>query len=106
MDIAAIITVSFIVGFGVGFVFARTARGRRRALTLRIFITTLAVIASIGAILGFIVLVSPTLALELLSKLPASIQNAIFWDIFMRGGTGFWSFLVVAGLLWWFRTMI
>lgn len=106
METGPIIAVTLIVGFGLGFGFARVARHRRGAFFLKILVTIFAVVAIIGALAGFIALVSPTLFMDLLSKLPMNVQQVLFTDLLFRGGTGFWSFLIVSGLLWWLRVVI
>jgi len=106
MESAAIVTVSLLVGFGIGFAFARTASGGRGRRALRMLVTVLAVCVSLLAVVGFVGIVSPTGLMTLISQLPAGIQEVVFIDLFLRGGTGFWAFLVLAGLLWWLRTSV
>ena len=105
MKTAAIITVTFIIGFAVGFVFARTARHRRGAAILVALVTALAIVTSLAALVGFIEFVSPTISIGLIMKLPEDFRDILLSDLFLRG-TGFWSFLMLSGLLWWLRTKL
>jgi hypothetical protein len=78
---------------------------RRRSL-LRIILTVIAVITTFLALLGLFYYISPTLFIKLISFLPASIQDAMFIDFLLRGGTGFWIFAIVSGILWYIISRI
>ena len=72
---------------------------RRRRSLLRVVLTVIAVITTFFALLGLFFYITPTLFIELMSFLPASIQDAMFIDFLLRG-TGFWLFAIVSGILW------
>ena len=67
---------------------------------LPIVLTVVAVITTLFALLGLFYYISPTLFIRLMSLLPPSIQEAMFMDFLLRGGTGFWIFAIVSGVLW------
>jgi hypothetical protein len=73
---------------------------RRRRSPLRIGLTIIAVITTFLAVVGLFYYISPTLFITMMSSLPPSIQNAMFVDFLLRGGTGFWIFAIVSGVLW------
>jgi hypothetical protein len=79
---------------------------RRGRSLLRIVLTVVAVITTFFALLGLFYYISPTLFIRLMSFLPASIQEAMFWDFLLRGGTGFWIFVIVSGILWYIISRI
>ena len=72
----------------------------RRSFSLRVVLSIIAVITTFFALLGLFYYISPTLFLRLMSFLPYSIQEAMFMDFLLRGGTGFWIFAIVSGILW------
>ena len=78
----------------------------KRHYPLRTFITILAIIFSIFALGAFIAFLSPSMFINLMMRLPPDIQEAIFVDIFLRGGTGLWVFLLIAAILWYARSKI
>lgn len=78
---------------------------RRRRSLLRVVLTVIAVITTFFALLGLFFYISPTLFIELMSFLPASIQDAMFIDFLLRG-TGFWLFAIVSGILWYIISRI
>jgi ribosomal protein L37AE/L43A len=73
---------------------------RRRRSPLRVCLTIVAVITTFLAVVGLFYYVSPTLFITMMSSLPPSIQDAMFIDFLLRGGTGFWIFAIVSGVLW------
>jgi len=72
----------------------------KRHYPLRTFVTILAVIFSILALGAFIAFLSPMMFIKLLSYLPGDIQDIIFMDLFLRGGTGLWIFVIISAILW------
>jgi len=72
----------------------------KEVFSLRVVLKIIAVITTFFAILGLFYYISPTLFLRLMSFLPYSIQEAMFMDFLLRGGTGFWIFAIVSGILW------
>jgi ABC-type Fe3+-siderophore transport system permease subunit len=90
----------------LGFIILLVDTIRRRRSPLRIVLTVIAVITTFFAILGLFYYISPTLFIRLMSFLPASIQEAMFWDFLLRGGTGFWIFAIVSGILWYIISRI
>ena len=78
----------------------------KRHYPLRTFITILAIIFTVVALAAFIGFLSPMMFIKLLGYLPPDIQNAIFMDIFLRGGTGLWVFVIISGILWYVRGKI
>lgn len=78
----------------------------RRHYPLRTFVTILAVIFSVLALGAFVAFLSPTTFIKLLLYLPPDIQDAIFFDIILRGGTGLWVFVIVSAILWYIRGKI
>ena len=77
----------------------RPLRRPRRFFSLRIALTVTAVITTFLALVGLFYYISPTLFINLMSFLPASIQEAMLMDFILRG-TGFWIFAIVSGILW------
>jgi hypothetical protein len=73
---------------------------------LRTLVTVLAVIFAILALGAFVAFLSPMMFIKLLGYLPPDIQDMIFFDILLRGGTGLWAFVVIAGILWYVRGKI
>ena len=73
---------------------------------MRTLITILAIIFTLLALVGFIGFLSPTLFINLLNQLPQDIQNAVFFDILLRGGTGWWVFAIISAILWYVRSIV
>lgn len=106
MPIWVIVLITFGVAFWLGSSYKGTHhRGRSRFL-LRTLVTIVAVCMSALALVGLIAFISPSLAITLASKLPPDIQEILFWDLILRGGTGLWVFIIISGALWWARTRI
>lgn len=57
-------------------------------------------------VLSAIPLVSPALFLVFVEMLPRAWQDALFMDFFLRGGSGFWEFLVLTFVLWALRSYL
>ena len=80
-------------------------RKPRRFFPLRIVLIVIAVITTFLALVGLFYYISPTLFINLMSFLPASIQEAMLMDFILRG-TGFWIFAIVSGILWYIVSRI
>lgn len=59
-----------------------------------------AIVATVLAGLSVLPLVSPSLFMALVGLLPLPVQNALFVDFWLRGGSGFWEFMGLAIVLW------
>jgi len=66
-------------------------------------LTVMACVATALLVFASIPLVSPSLFIALIEKLPVEYQDALFMDFLMRGGTGFWEVLILTVLLWGLR---
>lgn len=78
-----------------------------RYISLRIALTVLAAVTTFFALLGLFYYISPTLFLKLASfVIPPPIQEIMLVDFLVRGGTGFWIFAIVSGILWAIRREI
>jgi len=106
MVITAAVLLALAIGFWFGYIYGKTHYRRRKAFLLRSLVTLFALLFSALALLGLVAFISPSLFIVLMEKLPTGLQEAILLDIFLRGGTGFWVFLIFAGILWWVRTLI
>ncbi len=73
---------------------------------LRTLVTLLAIIFSILALGAFIAFLSPMMFIKMLSYLPGDIQDIIFMDLFLRGGTGLWIFVIISAILWYIKGKI
>ena len=67
---------------------------------LRFVVIVLAFICSVLAVIGLISYISPTMFLNLLDVLPSGIKDTIITDMFLRGGSGFWVFLILSVAFW------
>ena len=104
MDTWIIIIITFIIAFVFGSYFGRTHPKYRGKFLLKTLVTVFALVFSVLALAGLVAFISPSLAIALGSKLPADVQAILITDIFLRGGTGLWVFLVLSGVLWWVWT--
>lgn len=106
MDTWIVILITFVAAFWFGTLFGKTHPKRRGRFLLRALVVILALVFSIFALAGLVAFISPTLAMGLASKLPSDIQGVLLTDLFLRGGTGLWVFLILSGVLWWVQTRI
>lgn len=106
MDTWIIVLITFIVAFWFGSLFGKTHPRNRSRFLLRSLVIIFALVFSVFALAGLVALISPTLAMALASKLPPDVQNVLFMDLLLRGGTGLWVFLILSGVLWWVQTRI
>lgn len=106
MDTWLIVLITFVVAFWFGALFGKTHHRRRDRFLLRSLVILFALVFSLFALAGLVAFISPTLAMSIASKLPPDIQNVLFMDLLLRGGTGLWVFLVLSGILWWVQTRI
>ena len=105
MSIIVIVVVA-IVAFWLGSGYGKTHYKHRKKYLLRSLITIFALVFSVFALVGLLAFISPTLFVNMVVKLPADVQDMIFVDLFLRGGTGVWIFVILSGVLWWVRTKI
>jgi hypothetical protein len=61
---------------------------------------------SILAFGALFVYLSPTVFIKLLGHLPPDIQEAVFVDIWLRGGTGLGVFVILSAILWYTRSKV
>lgn len=73
---------------------------RRRRPAWRSLLTVCAVVATVLTGLAAVPLVSPSLFMAMVALLPPAVQDALFWDFFLRGGSGLWEFAGLAIILW------
>jgi len=106
MSCTITVLLALAMGFGLGYGYGKTHYKHRKAFLLRNLVALIALLFSALALFGLIAFISPSLFIMFVGKLPAGWQEAILLDIFLRGGTGFWVFLILAGTLWWVRTLI
>jgi len=78
----------------------------KRHYLLQTFVTVLAVIFTILAVVAFVAYASPMMFIELLSHLLSNIGDVIFMDIVLRGGTGLLVFAIGSAILWYARSRI
>ena len=101
---AIVIVVVVVVAFLFGSKYGKTHYRHRKNYLLCSLITLFASVFSVFALVGLLAFISPMLFVNVVAKLPTDIQNMIFVDLFLRGGTGVWVFMILSGVLWWVRT--
>jgi hypothetical protein len=81
-------------------------RTRRKRVTWLSVVTWCAVASTVLLVLSVIPLVSPALFMVVVERLPRAWQDALFMDFLLRGGSGFWEFLVLTFVLWALRSYL
>lgn len=76
-----------------------------RAIGLLV-LTLAALLSTVMLAIAALPLLSPSLFMLLMDRLPLDLQNALFVDFLLRGGTGFWEYLVLTGALWMVRAYV
>ena len=94
--------VLIVFAFWFGQRYGRTNyKYRKRFLTKSVMII-FAVLFSIPAVLGLLTLLSPTIWVPIMQRLPMVVQETIFYDLVFVGRGTFVIFAVIAGVLWYF----
>lgn len=70
-------------------------------------VTWCAVASTVLLVLAVLPLISPALFMTIVvERLPRAWQSALFMDFLLRGGSGFWEFLVLTFVLWGLRSYL